>query len=299
MLERRLCKVEYTWLSYIHNISLFVSFANTSFNALKTNVSFSTHLCRFRHHINQKSITRHTCWPNRCLYRHMMPRQSSRTPLGLNCWNRSVGNVSSEEKRTWGGTTELPPVNPSILLIKKHKSHSALQLYVSLQGVSQLSASYSNPQLLPARNLTVRNLSARRLKPEECYCSGHSCTSTGLATAATVWVWGRGGRRGAVEEGGREEGVEGVKKATLRVSSALRSHDKATHSWQQVDTFLRPGWLQSSLHPSLPLFSSIFLQHHMYLYVYISRLFFQLLNNNTHAQSCRKHGNYAEKKGRL
>lgn len=103
------------------------------------------------------------------------------------------------------------PMNPSVLLIKKHKSHSALQLYASLRGVSQLSASYSNPQLLPARNSTVRNLSARRLKPEECYCSGHSCTSTGLATAATVCVsegWGCGGEGRWRKEGRRSRRCE-------------------------------------------------------------------------------------------
>lgn len=156
------------------------------------------------------------------------------------------------------------PMNPSVLLIKKHKSHSALQLYASLRGVSQLSASYSNPQLLPARNSTVRNLSARRLKPEECYCSGHSCTSTGLATAATVCVCARVGGAGERGGGGRRAGgVEGVKKAILCVSSALRSHDKAAHSWQRVDTFLRPGRQQRSLLPLTPsLFSAIFLQHH-------------------------------------
>lgn len=120
------------------------------------------------------------------------------------------------------------PIHPSH---KKRKSHRALQLYISPQGVSKLSASYGNPQLLPARNLTVRNLSARRLKPEECYCSGHSCTSAGLATAATVCVSvGEEGGGGGGGGGSRAGGVEGVKKATLRVSSALRSHDKAAHS---------------------------------------------------------------------
>lgn len=109
---------------------------------------------------------------------------------------------------------------------KNHKPQSTLQLYISFQGVLQLLASYSNPQLVPTRNFTVRNLSARRLKPEECYCSGHSCTSAALATAATVCVC-------VYEEGGggrKAGGVEGVKKTTLRVSSALRSHDKAGHS---------------------------------------------------------------------
>lgn len=120
--------------------------------------------------------------------------------LKLECWKCHI-----QGKRTWDETTKIPlfPFHPSH---KKHKSHSTLQLYISLQGVLQLSASYSNPQLLPARNFTVRNLSARRLKPEECYCSGHSCTSAGLATAATVraCVRGCGGRR-KVEEGRREE----------------------------------------------------------------------------------------------
>lgn len=144
----------------------------------------------------------HTCWPNRCLHRHTMPWQKQRDAtrpklLKLKCWKcHRRGN------RTWGGTTELhPPPLPKPNIYpshkKKHWSHRALQLYVSLNSVSVLTVSYRNPRLLHSRNLTVRNLRARRLKPEECHCSGHSCTSTGLATAATVWlcvcVWKRGG----------------------------------------------------------------------------------------------------------
>lgn len=124
------------------------------------------------------------------------------------------------------------------------KSQSALQLYVSLQGSLQLPASSSNPQLLPTRNLTVRNLSARRLKPEECYCSGHSCTSSGRATAATVWGEGKVG--GEEEEEGRREESKVWKRQLLCVSSSLQSYDKAAHSWQQVDTFLGAGRLRSS-----------------------------------------------------
>lgn len=128
--------------------------------------------------------------------------------LKLECWKC---HVEGKEDVRWNNRASPRPHEPIHPSHKKHKSHRALQLYVSLQGVSQLSASYSNPQLLPARNLTVRNLSARRLKPEECYCSGHSCTSTGLATAATVCECGEeggGGRRRWRKEGGRRRRCE-------------------------------------------------------------------------------------------
>lgn len=183
------------------------------------------------------------------------------------------------------------PMNPSVLLIKKkHKSHSALQLCASLRGVSQLSASYSNPQLHPARNSTVRNLSARRLKPEECYCSGHSCTSTGLATAATVCVCeqGLGVRgRGEVEEGGQEESK--VWKRQLYVFPVLcglmtKQHivdSELTHS-----SGLDGNKDLSSLSPclsSLPSSSSITL--HVPLYVSMSLSLNPIHVHNTHAQS--------------
>lgn len=138
------------------------------------------------------------------------------TGASINTWRpgKAAGRLSTsggggERENTRWDDRDVPPpqTHPSH---KTPKSHSALQLYISLQGFLQLSASYSNPQLLPARNLTVRNLSARRLKPEECYCSGHSCTSTGLATAATVCV---GREEGGVmvqeeEEGGRSRRCE-------------------------------------------------------------------------------------------
>lgn len=189
------------------------------------------------------------------------------------------------EQRSFPGA----PMNPSVLLIKKHKSHSALQLYASLRGVSQLSASYSNPQLLPARNSTVRNLSARRLKPEECYCSGHSCTSTGLATAATVCVSeGLGVRgRGEVEEGGQEESK--VWKRQFYVFPVLcglmtKQHivdSELTHS-SGLDGNKDLSSLSLRL-SSLPSSSSITL--HVPHYVSMSLSLNPIHVHNTHAQS--------------
>lgn len=183
-------------------------------------------------------------------------RDASRPKLlKLECWKCHIWG-----EEDGGGTTAPPlpfyhPLPPwthhSFLLIKKHTNHPPLYSH----SVSQLLASYSNPRLLPARNLTVRNLSARRLKPEECYCSGHSCTSAGRGYCCRCVCEWRGWRK----EGRVGGWVEGVKKATLCVSSALRLHDKEAHSWQWVDTFLRPGWLPGSFHP---LALSIFLQHH-------------------------------------
>ena len=133
--------------------------------------------------------------------------------LNLQCWKC---HIWEKKNVRWDNRASPPhphaPIHPSH---KKAKSHSALQLYVSLQGFLQLSASYSNPQLLPTRNLTVRNLSARRLKPEECYCSGHSCKSSGLVSAATVCVEREEGEGGGGGGGRRAGGIEGVKKATF------------------------------------------------------------------------------------
>lgn len=159
------------------------------------------------------------------------------------------------------------PIHPSH---KKHKSHRALQLYLSLQGVSQLSASYSNPQLLPARNLTVRNLSARRLKPEECYCSGHSCTSTGLATAATVCECGEegGGGRRWRKEGGRSRRCEKGNFTCFQCSCGLVTKQHIVDSELTHSSGLDGSKALSSLPHSRS--SSVFLQRHMSNFVSVS-----------------------------
>lgn len=168
-------------------------------------------------------------------------------------------HLGGGENTRWDDRDVPPPqTHPSH---KNPKSHSALQLYISLQGFLQLSASYSNPQLLPARNLTVRNLSARRLKPEECYCSGHSCTSTGLATAATVCV-GReeGGGGGDGAGGGRGREKSKVWKRQLYVFSVLCGLMTKQHI---VDSKLTHSSSPASSLTNCPTTLLIFLQHEM------------------------------------
>ncbi|MEQ2193356.1 hypothetical protein XENOCAPTIV_015681 [Xenoophorus captivus] len=106
---------------------------------------------------------------------------------------------------------------PPTLHAPTHPTHKKKSNHTVLYScTSPHKAPYSSrrpiaiPQLPPARNLTVRNLSARRLKPEECYCSGHSCTSTGPASAATVCEEGEGVRRVVMrrKKGGRNRRCE-------------------------------------------------------------------------------------------
>lgn len=167
-------------------------------------------------------------------------------------------------------------MNLPILLIKKHISSSALQLYLFLQGVSQPSASYGNPRLLPSKNLTVRNLSARRLKPEECYCSGHSCTSAGLATAATACVseclWGRGWRK----EGREESKVWRRQLYVFPLLCGLRTKKHIVDSELTHSSGLDGGMLLSTPLPTLCL----------------SLCFFESDKYGMHAQKCRQHRTY-------
>lgn len=205
----------------------------------------------------QRYILRFTCWPYRCLHQHMMLRQSSRMPLGLKKRSQITQCFTAERLLTRLLTA---PV------------------------------SCSNPQLLPTRNLTVRNLSARRLKPEECYCSGHSCTSTGLATAATECVGRVGGWGGWGGWGGRRAGgIEGVKKATFTrfvapcgfVTKQRILDSELTHS--------------SALEVCRAFFSSpfyfsmyswcIFLQHNRFHFIYISLCSFSIKRKTAHAQN--------------
>lgn len=116
----------------------------------------------------------------------------------------SVENVTSEGQEDLRcnnrPSAPPPPSHSSIPLIKKPQITQLFTAAALLTRCLAAPASYSNPRLLPARNSTVRNLSARRLKPEECYCSGHSCTSSGPATVGGG-VEGKGGRSRRCEKG--------------------------------------------------------------------------------------------------